>query len=57
MDFKEGTCKKCGSTNVTTIDRVCGYLGISNSNGKSRYNEGKIHEVLNRVKHYNVLLK
>lgn len=56
-DFKEGTCKKCGSKNITTIDRVCGYLGISNSNGQSRYNEGKVNEVLNRVKHYNVLLK
>lgn len=53
-DFKEGTCEKCGSHNITTIDRVCGYLGISNQNGVSRYNEGKKHEVLNRVKHYNV---
>jgi len=52
-DFKDGECDSCGSHNITTIDRVCGYLGISNQNGESRYNEGKKHEVLNRVKHYN----
>lgn len=54
-DFKEGTCSKCGSHNITTIDRVCGYLGIYQANGDTRYNEGKEKEVLNRVKHYNCL--
>lgn len=55
-EFPDGVCTECGSHNVTTYDRVCGYLGISRQNGDTRYNEGKVNEVRQRVKHYNVKL-
>lgn len=31
-------CPHCGSSNITVISRVCGYLGYSNVNGNSRIN-------------------
>lgn len=42
------TCPKCGSHNITTISRVCGYLGYSNINGKSRMNDSKLAEIKDR---------
>lgn len=51
--FKEENCPKCNSTNVIIINRCCGYLGVYRSNGETRYNHGKEHEVKNRFKHYN----
>ena len=42
-------CPHCGSTNISVISRVCGYLGYSNVNGKSRMNDGKMEEIKNRV--------
>lgn len=42
------TCPHCGSSNLTVISRVCGYLGYSNINGKSRMNEGKMSEIKDR---------
>lgn len=42
-------CPKCGSTNVTQINRVCGYLGYSRINGDTRFNKGKLAEVKDRV--------
>ena len=42
-------CPHCGSSNLTVISRVCGYLGFSNVNGKSRMNDGKMEEIKNRV--------
>lgn len=56
-DFKDGVCTECGSHNITTIDRVCGYLGVFQADGDTRYNNGKRKEVLNRVKHYNCIIK
>ena len=41
-------CPKCGSSNLSVISRVCGYLGYSNVNGVSRMNEGKMAEIHNR---------
>lgn len=51
LDFTNGglVCPKCGSTNVTTISRVCGYLGYSNVNGHTRMNESKMAELKDRV--------
>ena len=41
-------CPKCGSHNVTQINRVCGYLGYSRINGDTRFNKAKLAEVKDR---------
>lgn len=41
-------CPHCGSTNLSVISRVCGYLGYSNVNGKSRMNDAKMAEIKDR---------
>ena len=41
-------CPKCGSENITQVDRVCGYLGYSRVNGRSFINEGKLAEIRDR---------
>lgn len=41
-------CPHCGSSNLTVISRVCGYLGYSNVNGKTRMNDGKMKEISER---------
>lgn len=46
-DF-DGRCPICGSRDITTINRVCGYLGYSRINGDSRMNEGKLAEIRDR---------
>lgn len=43
------TCPHCGSHNLSVISRVCGYLGYSNVNGKSRMNDAKMTEIKDRV--------
>lgn len=48
----EKSCPRCGSKNVLSINRVCGYLGYTVINGESRMNEGKNQEILNRVDHF-----
>lgn len=47
VDMKE--CPKCGSHNITTISRVCGYLGYEKVKGQTRYNSGKYAETQDRV--------
>lgn len=42
------TCPHCGSHNLSIISRVCGYLGYSNVNGKSRMNDAKMAEIKDR---------
>lgn len=42
------TCPTCGSHNITTISRVCGYLGYSNINGHTRMNDSKMSELRDR---------
>lgn len=42
-------CPHCGSDNLSVISRVCGYLGYSNVNGKTRMNDAKMAEINNRV--------
>lgn len=44
-------CDKCGSDNVTTVVRVCGYLSYSQTKGDTRLNKGKLAETKDRVKH------
>ncbi|MBE7074848.1 MAG: anaerobic ribonucleoside-triphosphate reductase [Clostridiales bacterium] len=41
-------CPKCGSENITEVDRVCGYLGYSRVNGRSFMNDGKLAEIKDR---------
>lgn len=44
-----GTCPKCGSGEITQVDRMNGYLGISrNADGTSRYNDAKLAEIAER---------
>ena len=49
-DFDE-TCPVCGSEEITSVSRVCGYLSFGKVKGKSRYNLGKQAEIRERVKH------
>lgn len=42
------TCPHCGSHNLSVISRICGYLGYSNINGKSRMNDAKMAEIRDR---------
>ena len=42
-------CPKCGSENITQIDRMNGYLGYTRIHGKSRYNKAKVAEIKDRV--------
>lgn len=45
----DGACPKCGSEEVVTLQRVCGYLGFSRSAaGSSRLNDSKLAEVHDR---------
>ena len=47
-DHKICKCPKCGSTDVISINRVCGYLGYTQIQGESRMNRGKDDEIINR---------
>lgn len=48
-DFIDGdTCPKCGSKHISTMDRVCGYLGYTRTNGTTRMNECKLQEIADR---------
>lgn len=42
-------CPKCGSTMITKIDRMNGYLGFTRVHGKTRYNKAKNAEIKDRV--------
>ena len=43
------TCHKCGSSNLTKIDRMNGYLSYSRVSGDTRLNEAKMAEIADRV--------
>lgn len=43
------TCPKCGSENITKIDRMNGYLGFTRIKGDTRMNKAKMAEVKDRV--------
>lgn len=42
-------CPHCGSTNLSIISRVCGYLGYTKANGSTRMNDAKLAEIKDRV--------
>ena len=42
-------CPKCGSKNITEINRLCGYLGYSKIKGDTRMNDAKLAEIADRV--------
>lgn len=41
-------CPKCGSSMITKIDRMNGYLGFTRLHGETRYNEAKNAEIADR---------
>ena len=43
-----GKCPKCGSRNLTKIDRMNGYLSYSRVHGDTRLNEAKMAEIAER---------
>jgi len=45
------SCTRCGSHDVTTVNRCCGYLSYAKVKGNTRYNEGKKAEIRDRVDH------
>lgn len=42
------TCPKCGSSNITEINRCCGYLGMSRKAGDRTFNDAKMCEIKDR---------
>ena len=42
-------CPNCGSTLITKIDRMNGYLGYTRVHGRTRYNDAKNAEIKDRV--------
>lgn len=42
-------CPHCGSTNLSVISRVCGYLSYSKLSGGTRMNNAKMAEIKDRV--------
>ena len=43
------SCIKCGSNNLTKIDRMNGYLSYSRVKGDTRLNDAKMSEIKDRV--------
>lgn len=51
-EFKDNICPKCGSSNIVSINRICGYLGYYILDGGTRVNEGKHNEISLRTDHF-----
>ena len=49
QELSMDTCPKCGSMNLTKIDRMNGYLSYSRVNGDTRLNDAKMEEIKDRV--------
>lgn len=47
IDWGE-TCPNCGSTDITEINRISGYLGYSRKDGDRTINDGKMAEIKDR---------
>ena len=48
QELEMDVCPKCGSRNLTKIDRMNGYLSYSRVHGDSRLNEAKMAEIAER---------
>ena len=48
QELEMDTCPKCGSSNLTKIDRMNGYLSYSRVKGDSRLNDAKMAEIAER---------
>lgn len=42
-------CPRCGSSNITKVDRMNGYLGYTRVHGDTRYNKAKNDEIKDRI--------
>ena len=49
QELQMDVCPKCGSTNLTKIERMNGYLSYSRVKGDTRLNEAKMEEIKDRV--------
>ena len=49
QELEMDVCPKCGSKNLTKIDRMNGYLSYSRVHGDTRLNEAKMAEIAERV--------
>ena len=49
QELSMDVCPKCGSRNLTKIDRMCGYLSYSRIKGDTRLNNAKMEEIADRV--------
>ncbi len=49
QELEMDTCPKCGSRNLTKIDRMNGYLAYSRVHGDTRLNAGKMAEIADRI--------
>ena len=49
QELEMDVCPKCGSTNLTKIDRMNGYLSYSRVHGDTRLNQAKMAEIAERV--------
>ena len=47
-ELEMDVCPKCGSTNLTKIDRMNGYLSYSRVKGDTRLNSAKMQEIKDR---------
>ena len=48
QELEMDVCPKCGSKNLTKIDRMNGYLSYSRVHGESRLNDAKMAEIAER---------
>ena len=42
-------CPKCGSTHITRIERMNGYIGLASIRGRTMYSDHKLQEFKDRV--------
>ncbi|MBS4960543.1 MAG: anaerobic ribonucleoside-triphosphate reductase [Clostridiales bacterium] len=49
QELEMETCPKCGSKNLTKIDRMNGYLSYSRVKGDTRLNDAKMAEIKERI--------